>query len=98
MTQSTENGTVHRRCLVSGRVQGVFYRASAAARARELCVTGSARNLPDGRVEVLVYGPASAVENFIDWLREGPPAARVLEVTVECMAVPTASPEDFTTG
>jgi len=44
---------IARRCLVSGRVQGVFYRASTRARAESLGVTGHARNLRDGRVEVL---------------------------------------------
>jgi acylphosphatase len=98
MPQSTENDTVHRRCLVSGRVQGVFYRASAAARARELGVTGCARNLPDGRVEVLVCGTAVAVAALIEWLWEGPPAARVVEVKVEVVTAPQPRPVAFTTA
>jgi len=49
---------IARRCLVAGRVQGVFYRASTRARAEALGVTGHARNLPDGRVEVLACGTA----------------------------------------
>jgi len=77
---------IARRCLVSGRVQGVFYRASTRARAHELGVTGHARNLPDGRVEVLACGPPSSVERLCDWLREGPPAADVSAVEVEVVS------------
>ena len=47
---------VCKKCLVGGRVQGVFYRATAARRARELGIRGHARNLPDGHVEVLACG------------------------------------------
>jgi acylphosphatase len=70
------------RCLVSGRVQGVFYRASAQQRARELGVRGYARNLADGRVEVLACGDAAAVEAFVGWLWIGPSASRVTAVEV----------------
>ena len=69
-------------CLVSGRVQGVFYRASAARRAAELGVTGYAKNLPDGRVEVLACGEPQAVDALIEWLWKGPPAAQVENVDV----------------
>jgi acylphosphatase len=78
---------VARRCLVAGRVQGVFYRASAQSRARSLGVTGYARNLPDGRVEVLACGPREAVQALCDWLWDGPPAAHVTAVDVETVAV-----------
>jgi acylphosphatase len=73
---------IARRCHVSGRVQGVFYRASARERARILGVTGYARNLPDGRVEVLACGPAPAVESLCGWLWQGSPASRVTAVDV----------------
>ena len=69
--------SVARRCLVSGRVQGVYYRASAAQRARAAGITGHARNLPDGRVEVLACGSEGAVQEFIAWLWTGPAAAKV---------------------
>ena len=52
---------IARRCHVSGRVQGVYFRASTWERARELGVTGYAKNLPDGRVEVLACGELRAV-------------------------------------
>jgi acylphosphatase len=75
------------RCLVRGRVQGVFYRASAQQRAQELGVHGYARNLPDGRVEVLACGEASAVEAFVGWLWTGSSASRVTAVEVSEVAV-----------
>lgn len=84
-------------CIVSGRVQGVYYRASAQARARELQVTGHARNLLDGRVEVLVCGEPDAVETFVAWLWQGPRAAKVSAVDVRSHR-PTAWPEEFSTG
>ncbi len=74
---------IARRCYVSGRVQGVFYRASTRQRAEMLGVTGYARNLADGRVEVLACGEPAAVAELCEWLREGPPAASVTEVAVE---------------
>ena len=76
---------IARRCWISGRVQGVFYRASTARRAAELRVTGHARNLPDGRVEVLACGEAAAVQALCDWLWQGPPAAHVTAVDVEAV-------------
>ena len=70
------------RILVSGRVQGVFFRAETAGRARELGLAGQARNLPDGRVEVVAEGPAPAVEALVAFCHQGPPAARVTGVEV----------------
>jgi acylphosphatase len=71
-----------KRCLVGGRVQGVFYRATAARRARELGVHGYARNLADGRVEVLVCGDSGPVEMFVKWLWIGSSASKVTSVEV----------------
>lgn len=68
------------RFRVSGRVQAVFFRASAQAEAERLGLQGYARNLPDGRVEVLAVGAAGAVESLAEWLREGPPMAAVESV------------------
>lgn len=73
---------VYKRCLVSGRVQGVFYRASTAERARTLGVTGYAKNLPDGRVEVLACGEEAKVKELIEWLWQGPPAAKVEQIEI----------------
>lgn len=90
---------VARRCLVSGRVQGVYYRASAQQRARAAGIAGHARNLEDGRVEVLAYGEERRVLEFIDWLRIGPSAAKVTEVIVEVVEFhPKLQPLDFRTA
>jgi acylphosphatase len=89
---------IARRCLVSGRVQGVFYRASAAERARALGVCGHARNLPDGRVEVLACGDPEALEAFIAWLWMGPAAAKVRDVRSESVELAAQErPRDFRT-
>ncbi|HTC53771.1 MAG TPA: acylphosphatase [Steroidobacteraceae bacterium] len=69
-------------CWVSGRVQGVYYRGTAVSQARAAGISGYARNLPDGRVEVLVQGPQAAVEAFIQWLWIGSAAAKVTGVEV----------------
>jgi acylphosphatase len=89
------SGTTVRRCYVSGRVQGVFFRASTAARARTSGITGYARNLADGRVEVLACGDEAAVQALCEWLAQGPPGARVTSVHVE--AATDAPPQGFTT-
>lgn len=65
------------RFLVSGVVQGVFFRASTAQRAHELGIGGFARNLPDGRVEVVASGNEQALAELQNWLHQGPPSARV---------------------
>ncbi len=70
------------RCYVSGRVQGVFFRASTRDRARQLGLTGHASNLPDGRVEVIANGPEAGLAALRAWLRDGPSQARV--TSLEC--------------
>lgn len=77
---SITNVTRCLRCLVSGRVQGVFFRASTREKARHFGVEVRATNLPDGRVEVLVWGDPAQVERLQTWLWQGPPAARVDDV------------------
>ena len=68
--------------LISGRVQGVFFRATMQEEAEKLGVTGWVRNLPDGRVEAVVEGPEDKVKQLIEWAHHGPPAARVEKVEV----------------
>jgi acylphosphatase len=75
---------VRKHLWVSGRVQGVWYRGSCRDVARTLGVAGWARNLPDGRVEVVAEGPEDAVEQLVAWCKQGPPAAEVLAVEELC--------------
>lgn len=71
------------RCIVGGRVQGVYYRAATAEQAQRLGIDGWVKNLADGRVEVLAAGSPEAVAALVRWLWQGPPAARVDSVQVE---------------
>jgi len=71
------------RFLVAGRVQGVAFRAHTRQEARALGLRGYARNLDDGRVEVLAIGGAGAIERLASWLAHGPPLARVSGVARE---------------
>ncbi len=88
-----------RRYVVRGRVQGVYYRASARRQALAMGVTGHARNLPDGSVEVIAWGSQAAVQAFVDWLWIGPAAAKVSEVLVEPLqARPGERPFGFSTS
>jgi acylphosphatase len=82
--------TTAKHFLISGRVQGVFYRASTCTKARELGLTGWVRNLPDGRVEALACGSSKMLDEFEDWLWQGPERAAVTGVEVQ-----PASPEDL---
>lgn len=65
------------RFIVSGRVQGVYFRQSTAQEAQRLGLDGWVRNLPDGRVEGCAGGRAEALAQLRAWLKQGPPAARV---------------------
>lgn len=71
------------RMIISGRVQGVFFRQSAADRARQLGVKGFARNLPDGSVEIVAEGERRNLEALRAWAHHGPPRARVDGVRAE---------------
>ncbi len=68
--------------LISGRVQGVWFRGSMQAEARRLGLTGWARNLADGRVEALVEGSPAELATIRDWAATGPPGARIDSVEV----------------
>jgi acylphosphatase len=84
--------------VVAGRVQGVFYRATAARRAQELGIHGHARNLPDGRVEVLACGDSEAVQAFVSWLWIGSSASKVTSVEASDAPVNAPPPHGFHTA
>ena len=79
---------------ITGRVQGVFFRDSTRQVAQRLKVTGYARNVADGSVEVLACGSAEALQRLADWLQSGPPRARV--DNVESVPVEVTKPPSFT--
>lgn len=83
---------IARRIIVSGRVQGVFYRGWTVETARSLGLTGWVRNRRDGDVEILAIGREEKVKALAELCRKGPPAARVTEVTVS-----PAEPEQAST-
>ncbi len=83
-------------CRVRGRVQGVWFRASTRRMADSLGLTGYARNLPDGSVEVLACGSDGPLEELRAWLWQGPPAAGVNEV--ECVPAQLTPPGEFSIG
>lgn len=75
------------RVLVSGRVQGVFFRSETEARAKSLGLAGYVRNLPDGvSLEVLAEGSRKNLASLVDYLRTGPPHARVENIVIEWSA------------
>ncbi|MFC7046292.1 acylphosphatase [Halobacteriaceae archaeon GCM10025711] len=69
--------------FVSGRVQGVYYRANTREQARDRDVDGWVRNLDDGRVEAVFEGDEDAVEELVEWCHTGSPSAMVEDVDVE---------------
>ncbi|HET7486412.1 MAG TPA: acylphosphatase [Acidimicrobiales bacterium] len=77
-----EEQRVRRRVVVDGYVQGVFFRDSCRREAYAAGVAGWARNLPDGRVEVVAEGRSGAVDRLVAWCRTGPPRAAVTAVEV----------------
>lgn len=85
------------RFFVSGRVQGVFFRVSTRRMAEALQVRGYARNLTDGRVEVLAVGADAALARLEKWLHEGSTLAKVESVTAE-PAAPDEAGADFSIG
>ena len=78
------------RCLVSGRVQGVFFRASTREQAQLLGLSGHVRNLPEGQVEVVACGGQADIESLQAWLWQGPPHAQVDAVSCEACEVSAA--------
>ena len=71
------------RFMVTGKVQGVFFRASTREQAERFGLSGYARNLSDGRVEVLAVGEEGAISALERWLWQGPPQSRVEDVVRE---------------
>lgn len=69
--------------LVKGRVQGVFFRASAAQTATELGIRGHVENLTDGNVKIVAEGKTENLEKLIEWCGEGPPRAKVESVELK---------------
>lgn len=77
------NNKICRKYLISGKVQGVWYRASTKKEAEARGITGWARNLEDGRVEVFAYGNAEDLTSLYLWLQKGPAQAQVKTCIVE---------------
>lgn len=69
-------------CLITGKVQGVFYRQTTLEKAKALGVTGWVRNLPNGSVECVLCGDEDAVQSLCDWLWLGPESAKVTDVQI----------------
>ncbi|MBR9763600.1 MAG: acylphosphatase [Rhodobacteraceae bacterium] len=84
---------ITRKARITGRVQGVGYRAWAREEALALGLTGWVRNLPDGGVEALLHGPGPAVEALLERMAQGPTFARVSEVSHRI--APDVRPEGF---
>lgn len=86
------------RFRVTGRVQGVYFRASTREQALRLGLAGWARNLPDGSVDVLAAGDAEAVDALAAWLQRGPPQARVAQVLRQPSPGGSPPPSGFEIG
>jgi acylphosphatase len=84
------------RCIVSGKVQGVWYRDTTRRKAQSLSLTGCAINLPDGTVEVVACGEASQVNALQEWLWEGSQYSNV--TSVKCESIEAGSFNQFNIG
>jgi acylphosphatase len=73
------------RLTIKGKVQGVFYRATAKDVADLIGVKGWVRNLPDNNVEIIATASEETLQKFINWCKQGPPKARVVDVIVEAL-------------
>ena len=97
MTDPDHTAQTAARFRITGRVQGVYFRASTREQAQRLGLRGHAINLRDGSVEVIAAGSADAVEALAAWLAHGPPMARVDRVERERMDLSAVS-DGFTTA
>src|SRR5690606_30291099 len=98
-SHTSHGDTMNQYCIkaiVAGEVQGVSFRAYTQREAERLGLTGYARNLPDGRVEVLACGIEDQIQSLLTWLQQGSPLAKVTEVTTEIQAWQPL--DSFTTG
>ena len=84
------------KALVTGKVQGVWFRQATQEQALRAGITGHAINLPDGRVEVLMCGEREAVKQLAEWLWKGPDGARVTHVEFE--VIEAHEPDEFHVG
>jgi len=74
---------VNKHVIISGRVQGVFFRASTKQKAEQLGITGWVRNTSDGKVEAIFQGGENKVKEMIDWCYHGPPLSRIDNIEIE---------------
>jgi acylphosphatase len=81
--------------LIEGRVQGVWFRESTRREAQPLGITGYAKNMPDGSVQVLACGEPAALERLAEWLKQGPPLAQVERM--EWIVSKSECPQSFIT-
>jgi acylphosphatase len=81
MEETGDKVRVH--LVIEGRVQGVFFRASALQQASRLGITGWVRNCPDGSVEIVAEGEQKKIEKLVDWCHRGPPSAEVRRVRIK---------------
>ncbi|MWJ28221.1 acylphosphatase [Halomonas sediminis] len=100
MSQSSANSSRTEQCCtrawVTGKVQGVWFRNATQEQALQRGITGYAKNLPDGRVEVLMCGQPGAVRELSEWLWQGPEKAHVTHVEFEVLEA-THVPDHFST-
>ncbi len=73
---------IHQEIVVKGKVQGVYFRATACSIGIGLGLKGTVKNLPDGSVQIVAEGPRHALEEFISWCRTGPSGATVTELDI----------------
>lgn len=90
------NRPIARQFIITGKVQGVWYRAATVEAAHARGVTGWARNCSDGSVEVLAVGAPEALDALAEWAHDGPPKAVVARVAVSDIDLPDPQPTDFT--
>lgn len=86
-----KSAMVARHLLIHGKVQGVYYRASAVAEATRLGVSGWVRNRSSGSVEAVICGSDEQIEAFIQWAQEGPPNADVRHIEVSAWDEPVSA-------